>query len=62
MSSATMFERLEARRMFAASAIPKFTETDLVSDGAVSAAHTDSHIKKTITAARAAMKDVARKT
>jgi uncharacterized protein (TIGR03118 family) len=43
--SLSSIEPLESRRMFAAaSAIPKFTETDLVSDGVLPAAHTDTNL------------------
>src|SRR3954471_12973379 len=42
--SSSSIENLESRRMFAASAVPKFTETDLVSDGVLPAAHTDTNL------------------
>jgi uncharacterized protein (TIGR03118 family) len=42
--SSSSIERLESRWLFAASAVPKFTETDLVSDGVLPAAHTDTNL------------------
>src|SRR4051812_28040624 len=42
--SSSSIENLESRRMFAASAVPKFTEADLVSDGVIPAAHTDANL------------------
>src|SRR5690242_16131433 len=38
-----IFEPLESRQLFAVT-LPAFTETDLVSDGAVPAQHTDANL------------------